>query len=102
FKLVGGGEVVGNIPEGLPSLSLPTIDLDKIRALLSTAFVIALVAFMEAISIAKAIAAKTKQRLDPNQELIGQGLANIVASLSQSFPVSGSFSRSAVNINAWR
>lgn len=100
FKLVGGGEVVGSIPEGLPSLSMPTIDLDKIRALLSTAFVIALVAFMEAISIAKAIAAKTKQRLDPNQELIGQGLANIVGSLSQSFPVSGSFSRSAVNMNA--
>ena len=100
FKLVGGGEVVGSIPEGLPSLSLPQIDLDKVRALLSTAFVIALVAFMEAISIAKAMAAKTKQRLDPNQELIGQGLANMVGSLSQSFPISGSFSRSAVNLNA--
>lgn len=100
LRLMGGGEVVGAIPEGLPSLSLPTIDLDKIRALISTAFVIALVGFMEAISIAKAIAAKTKQRLDPNQELIGQGLANIVGSLSQSFPVSGSFSRSAVNMNA--
>jgi SulP family sulfate permease len=100
FKLVGGGEVVGSIPEGLPSLSLPQLDLDKVRALLSSAFVIALVAFMEAVSIAKAIAAKTKQRLDPNQELIGQGLANMVGSLSQSFPVSGSFSRSAVNFNA--
>ncbi len=100
FKLVGGGEVVGAIPEGLPSLSLPQFDLDKARALLSTAFVISLVGFMEAISIAKAMAAKTKQRLDPNQELIGQGLANVVGSLSQSFPVSGSFSRSAVNLNA--
>ena len=100
FKLVGGGEVVGSIPEGLPSLSLPQLDLDKIRALFSTALVISLVAFMEAISIAKAMAAKTKQRLDPNQELIGQGLANMVGSLSQSFPVSGSFSRSAVNLNA--
>ncbi len=100
FKLVGGGEVVGKIPEGLPSFALPAFDLDKVRALLSTAFVIALVAFMEAISIAKAMAAKTKQRLDPNQELIGQGLANVVGSLSQSFPVSGSFSRSAVNLNA--
>lgn len=100
FKLMGGGEVVGKIPEGLPSFALPEFDLDKVRALLSTAFVIALVAFMEAISIAKAMAAKTKQRLDPNQELIGQGLANIVGSLSQSFPVSGSFSRSAVNLNA--
>ena len=55
---------------------------------------------MEAISIAKAIAAKTKQRLDPNQELIGQGLSNIVGSFSQAFPVSGSFSRSAVNQNS--
>jgi SulP family sulfate permease len=62
--------------------------------------VISLVGFMEAISIAKAIAAKTKQRLDPNQELIGQGLSNIVGSLTQAFPVSGSFSRSAVNMNA--
>lgn len=100
LKLVGGGEVVGKIPEGLPSLSLLRLDLDKFTALLSTAFVISLVGFMEAISIAKAIAAKTKQRLDPNQELIGQGLANMVGSLSQSFPVSGSFSRSAVNLNA--
>lgn len=100
LKLVGGGEVVGNIPEGLPSLSLPDLDLDKLRALFSTALVISLVGFMEAISIAKAIAAKTKQRLDPNQELVGQGLANMVGSLSQAFPVSGSFSRSAVNMNA--
>ena len=55
---------------------------------------------MEAISIAKAMAAKTKQKIDPNQELIGQGLANVVGAMSQAFPVSGSFSRSAVNINA--
>jgi len=55
---------------------------------------------MEAISIAKAIAAKTGHRIDPNQELIGQGLANMVGSLSQAFPVSGSFSRTAVNMNA--
>jgi len=55
---------------------------------------------MEAISIAKAMAAKTKDRIDPNQELLGQGISNIVGSLSQSFPVSGSFSRSAVNLGA--
>jgi sulfate permease, SulP family len=69
-------------------------------SLLSAAIVISLVGFMEAISIAKAIAAKTKQKIDPNQELIGQGLANLVGSFSQAFPVSGSFSRSAVNMNA--
>ena len=100
LKLVGGGEVVGNIPEGLPSVALPNMDLGKFGSLLSAALVISLVGFMEAISIAKAIAAKTKQRLDPNQELVGQGLSNIVGSLTQAFPVSGSFSRSAVNMNS--
>jgi SulP family sulfate permease len=99
-KLSGGGEVVGRIPEGLPRFGLPNISWDMIGSLISAAVVISLVGFMEAISIAKAIAAKTKQKIDPNQELIGQGLANIVGSLTQAFPVSGSFSRSAVNINA--
>lgn len=99
FKLVGGGEVVGAIPEGLPEFSLPTFDIDKLGAMFSAALVIALVGFMEAISIAKAVAAKTKQRLDPNQELIGQGVGNIVGSFSQSYPTSGSFSRTAVNMN---
>ena len=99
-KLSGGGEVVGRIPEGLPRLGLPKISWDMIGSLISAAVIISLVGFMEAISIAKAIAAKTKQKIDPNQELIGQGLANIVGSFTQAFPVSGSFSRSAVNINA--
>ena len=95
-----GGEVVGNIRPGLPEFALPRLDWDSIRALLSAALVISLVAFMEAIAIAKAMTAKTRERIDPNQELIGQGLANITASFSQSFPVSGSFSRSAVNLDA--
>jgi SulP family sulfate permease len=68
--------------------------------LLTSALIISLVGFMEAISIAKAMAAKTKDRVDPNQELVGQGVANIIGSLTQSYPVSGSFSRSAVNLNA--
>ena len=100
FKLVGGGEVVGSIPEGLPSISMPKLTLDGIASLLSVAIVISLVGFMEAISIAKALAAKAKQKVDPNQELIGQGLANLVGGFTQAFPVSGSFSRSAVNFNA--
>ncbi len=100
FKLQGGGEVVGSIPSGLPSLSVPKFNWEIAMSLLSAALVISLVGFMEAISIAKAMAAKTKQRLDPNQELIGQGLANIIGSMSQSYPASGSFSRSAVNLNA--
>ncbi|MDZ7595653.1 MAG: SulP family inorganic anion transporter [Thiobacillus sp.] len=100
FKLVGGGEVVGAIPEGLPSIQMPSLSLDALGSLLSAALVISLVGFMEAISIAKAVAARTKERIDPNQELIGQGLANVVGSFSQAFPVSGSFSRTAVNMNA--
>jgi SulP family sulfate permease len=100
LRLSGGGEVVGSIPEGLPSLGVPAFSWQTILSLLTTAIVISLVGFMEAISIAKAMAAKTKQKIDPNQELIGQGLANLVGAFSQSFPVSGSFSRSAVNINA--
>ncbi len=95
-----GGQIVGKVPEGLPSMNLPAISWQMIGTLLSTAIVISLVGFMEAISIAKAIAAKTKQKIDPNQELIGQGLANVVGAMTQAFPVSGSFSRSAVNINA--
>jgi len=100
FQLVGGGEVVGAIPEGLPSVKMPSFNLDALGSLLSAALVISLVGFMEAISIAKAVAARTRQRIDPNQELIGQGLANVVGSFSQAFPVSGSFSRTAVNMNS--
>jgi sulfate permease, SulP family len=100
LKLVGGGEVVGSIPSGLPSIGLPKMSWESAMALLSSALVISLVGFMEAISIAKAMAAKTKQRIDPNQELLGQGISNVIGSLSQSFPASGSFSRSAVNLNA--
>ncbi len=99
-KLVGGGEVVGTIPSGLPSLELPSLSRDSILALLSAAFVIALVGFTEAVAMSKAIAARTKERIDPNQELIGQGLANISGSLTQSYPVCGSFSGSALNLDA--
>ncbi|MDP1653790.1 MAG: SulP family inorganic anion transporter [Rhodocyclaceae bacterium] len=100
LRLMGGGEVLGGIPAGLPAFSVPKFSWSMISSLLGAAVIISLVGFMEAISVAKAIAAKTKQKIDPNQELIGQGLANIVGSFTQSFPVSGSFSRSAVNFNA--
>jgi SulP family sulfate permease len=95
-----GGKVVGEIPQGLPGLSLPGFDWAVTMNLTSTAVTISLIGFMEAISIAKAMAARTRQRLDANQELVGQGLSNMVAGLFQGYPVSGSFSRSAVNINA--
>jgi sulfate permease, SulP family len=95
-----GGKVVGEIPAGLPTIAVPALDFAMMTKLIFSAIVISLVGFMEAISIAKAMAAKTKDRVDPNQELIGQGLANIVGSLGQSYPASGSFSRSAVNLSA--
>jgi len=98
--MTGGGAVVGHIPKGLPSLTVPHIDLSIMLHLFPFAAIISLLGFMEAISIAKAMAAKTGQRLDPNQELIGQGLANILGSFWKSYPVSGSFSRSAVNLQA--
>ncbi len=95
-----GGAVVGEIPEGLPTMRVPEINFEVLGILFTSAIVISMVGFMEAISIAKAMAAKTKDRIDPNQELIGQGLANIFGSFSQAYPTSGSFSRSAVNLNA--
>jgi len=98
--MIGGGAVVAHIPEGLPALTIPKIDLGIMLHLFPFAVIISLLGFMEAISIAKAMAAKTGQRLDPNQELIGQGLANILGSFGKSYPVSGSFSRSAVNLQA--
>jgi len=95
-----GGKVVGEVPKGLPSVKMPSFDLDMMLQLSSAAVTIALIGFMEAIAIAKAMAASTRQRLDTNQELVGQGFANIAAGFFQSYPVSGSFSRSAVNFSA--
>ena len=92
--------MVGVIPKGLPSLTIPKINFKILLHLFPFAAIISLLGFMEAISIAKAMAAKTGQRLDPNQELIGQGLANILGAVGKSYPVSGSFSRSAVNLQS--
>jgi len=100
LPLTGGGEVIGVVPKGLPALGVPKIDLGVILHLFPYAAIISLLGFMEAISIAKAIASKTGQRIDPNQELIGQGLANIIGAIGKSYPASGSFSRSAVNLQA--
>ena len=94
--LSAGGDVVGVVPEGLPSLNAPTVQWDLVLALLPAALVMALIGFMEATSISKAIASTTGERVDASKELVGQGLANIVGSFFGSFTVSGSFSRSAV------
>lgn len=98
--LSAGGRIIGDIPAGLPKLAIPSVSWSDITGLLSIAFIIALIGYMEAISIAKAVAAKTRSRIDPDRELIGQGLANLSSGISQGFPVSGSFSRTAVNYNS--
>ena len=95
-----GGRIVGDIPRGLPALALPGFSLDLWIELLPASFVIAVISFMEAMSSAKIAAIKTATKWDENQELIGQGLAKIAAALSQTMPVSGSFSRSALNLAA--
>lgn len=97
---VEGGKVVGAIPQGLPGLSIPPLDWKASIHMLPTAFVIALISFMEAMSSSKIIAIKTRTQWDENQELIGQGLAKVSAAFSHAMPVSGSFSRSALNLAA--
>ncbi len=94
--LSAGGDVVGIIPAGLPSFQTPVVQWDLVLALLPAALVMALIGFMEATSISKAIATDTGERVSANKELIGQGLANIAGSFFSAFTVSGSFSRSAV------
>ncbi len=96
-----GVKIVGTIPEGLPQFSMPLFDLPTFSALLPTALTIALVGFMESIAVAKAIQSKHRDyKVDANQELIGLGLANIGGAFFKSYPVTGGFSRTAVNDQA--
>jgi SulP family sulfate permease len=92
-----GIAIIGAIPRGLPHLIVPPLDFDTISSLLGPAVVIALVSFAETYSVGKAISSQTKQKVDVDQEFIGQGLANFIGSFFQSYPVSGSFSRTAIN-----
>jgi SulP family sulfate permease len=96
-----GVAVVGLIPQGLPSFQTPVLEMDTIKQLLPTALTLALVAFMEAISVVKAIEENHKEHIvDPNQELIALGSSNIVGSFFLSYPTTGGFSRTAVNDQA--
>ncbi|MEM9822577.1 MAG: solute carrier family 26 protein, partial [Bacteroidota bacterium] len=96
-----GVKIVGDVPSGFPSFSWPSIDLHALTILLPTALTISFVSFMESIAVAKAIQKRHKDyEIDNNQELIGLGLANIVGSFFKSFPVTGGFSRTAVNDQA--
>lgn len=93
-----GVETIGKIPSGLPSPSLTLLDFEITGRLIGPALVIAIVGFMEALAITKMVSGRIKEKVDINQELIGQGAANLIGSFFQSYPVSGSFSRTAVNL----
>jgi SulP family sulfate permease len=95
-----GGVVVGDVPAGLPSFAWPEYDSTHIKDLMLPAAMIAFLSFVEAFSVAKAVASKTRQRLSADQEMVGKGLANLVAGVMQGYPVSGSFSRTAIAFDA--
>ncbi|MDW3223831.1 MAG: sulfate permease [Paracoccaceae bacterium] len=95
-----GVKIVGDVPQSLPPFTLPSFSPALLNQLLLPAFLISIIGFVESISVAQTLAAKKRQRIDPDQELIGLGAANIGASLTGGFPVTGGFSRSVVNFDA--
>ena len=95
-----GVPVVGHIPTGLPAFSTVNLTRELVIELAVPAFLIALIGFVESVSVGRTLGAKRRQRIDANQELIGLGAANTVAALSGGFPVTGGFSRSVVNFDA--
>lgn len=95
-----GVKLVGDIPMGLPPLSAPSFDLSMWSTLLLPAVLISIIGFVESVSVAQTLAAKRRQRIDPDQELIGLGTSNIASAISGGFPVTGGFSRSVVNFDA--
>ena len=101
FDLKSAGvKIVGAVPQGLPPLTVPGFSLELWTSLLSSAVLISVIGFVESISVAQTLAAKKRQRIDPDQELIGLGAANIGAAFTSGFPVTGGFSRSVVNYDA--
>jgi len=95
---LGDVSIIRDIPSGLPSFGVPNFDIDQIRELLPIALTLVMVGYLETISIGKSLEAKQEEyRIRPNQELIALGLSNLVGSLFQAYPISSSFSRSAVN-----
>ena len=95
-----GIKIVGDIPAGFPSLTIPSLETSQIAALLPIALIISLVGFMESISIATTLASKRRQKIDANQELIALGAANIGSAFTGGYPVTGGLSRSVVNSSA--
>ena len=95
-----GIRTIGALPGALPQLSAPDFRLETLRQLLSAAFAVTILGLTEAVSIARSIATKSGQRIDGNQEFIGQGLSNLVGAFFSAYPSSGSFNRSGVNYEA--
>ena len=95
-----GVKTVGSIPQSLPPLTVPMIDLALWSQLLVPALLISVIGFVESVSVAQTLAAKRRQRIVPNQELIGLGTANLAAAFSGGYPVTGGFARSVVNSDA--
>ncbi|MEO3385001.1 sulfate permease [Mesorhizobium sp. CAU 1741] len=95
-----GLALVGAIPQGLPALGLPAFSLDLVGTLALPAFLISVVGFVESVSVGQTLAARRRQRIEPDQELIGLGVANIASGMSSGYPVTGGFARSVVNFDA--
>lgn len=101
FGLDGRGvKIVGEVPQSLPPLTLPGFAPDLVGALLVPAILISIIGFVESVSVAQTLAAKKRQRIDPDQELIGLGAANLGAAFTGGYPVTGGFARSVVNFDA--
>ncbi|HBR40627.1 MAG TPA: sodium-independent anion transporter, partial [Sulfitobacter pontiacus] len=101
FDLAGQGvKIVGAVPQSLPPLTLPDLSFELMGSLLLPAFLISVIGFVESISVAQTLAAKRRQRINPDQELIGLGAANIGAAFTGGYPVTGGFARSVVNFDA--
>jgi len=95
-----GVALVGAVPQGLPPFALPSTDMDLIAQLWVPALLISVIGFVESVSVAQTLAAKRRQRISPDQELIGLGASNIASAISGGYPVTGGFARSVVNFDA--
>lgn len=101
FELDAAGvRIVGNVPQSLPPFTMPGLSAELVQALLVPAILISVIGFVESVSVAQTLAARKRQRIDPDQELIGLGAANIGAAFTGGYPVTGGFSRSVVNFDA--
>ena len=95
-----GVAIVGEVPQSLPPFTMPDLSTDLVGKLFLPALLISIIGFVESISVAQTLAAKKRQRIDPNQELIGLGAANLGAAFTGGYPVTGGFARSVVNYDA--